>query len=141
MKTADISKFKGSIKSAMLRWAEHQIDTLLPNRSAAKSLLKNAANNMMSRYEVKIDSGIDAMVLLFGDTDGNLNSDTIIETACNLLQEMPVTEYTLGSFVAQVGSGEISICFPRSFISEVFAGDLDGIKFTIDDIKEIKKYF
>ena len=141
MRTADIAKFKGSVKSAMYGWAEQQIDALLPNRSMAKSVLKNAANNMIARYGAKIDNGIDAIVLLFGDTEGNLDSDTLTESACNLLQEMPITEYSFGAFTAKAGNGEISICFPRGFISEIFAGDLNGVKFTVDDIREIKKYF
>ena len=58
-----------------------------------------------------------------------------------MLQEMPPTEYPLGPMVARMGKGEISVQFPRSFISEMFAGDLDGVKFTIGDIKEIKNYF
>lgn len=141
MKTADIAKFKGSVKDAMLGWMDQQIEELLPNRSAAKAVIKNAARNIVARQGVKIDQGIDAVVLLLGDAQGNLDSDTLIDTACNLLQEMPSTEYPLGPFVARMGKGEVSIQFPRNFISEMFAGDLDGVKFTVGDIKEIKNYF
>lgn len=141
MKTADIAEFKGKIKNALLGWAEQQMDDLLPGRTTARGLLKNAARNAMARYGAKIDSGIDAITLLLGDAEGNLDSDTLIDTACSMLQEMPPTEYPLGPMVARMGKGEISIQFPRSFISEMFAGDLDGVKFTIGDIKEIKNYF
>lgn len=141
MKTADIAAFKGSVKDAMLGWVEQQVDDLLPNRTAARALLKNAAHNMVAKFGAKIDSGVDAIALLIGDSQGNIDSDTMIDTACNLLQEMPQTDYTFGVFTVRMGKGEVSIRFPRNLISEMFAGDLDGVKFTIGDIKEIKNFF
>ena len=43
MKTSDINAFKGKVKDAILTWAGQQIDQLLPNRVAARAMLKNAA--------------------------------------------------------------------------------------------------
>lgn len=141
MRTADIAKLKGCFKNAMLGWVDQQMEDLLPTRFASRGVFKNAARNIVARYEKKIDSGIDAMVLLFGDTEGNLDSDALIDAACDLLHEMPLTEYTFGPFKARIGKGEVCVQFPHNFISEIFAGELNGVRFTIDDIKEIKEYF
>ena len=47
MRTSDINAFKGKIKEAILAWAGDQIDQLLPNKVAARAMLKNAAANIV----------------------------------------------------------------------------------------------
>jgi len=140
MTTSDVSKFKGSIKDAALAWVSNLIDEILPNQAAARALLKNAARNMLTRFGNKIDSGVDALFLMLGDEKGNINSDTAVDTLCDLLQEMPPKDYALGPFGATIGSGQICVEFPRNIISEMFAGNLSGVKITAEDIKKIKQF-
>ena len=51
MKTTDINLLKGKVKDAALTWVDAQIDYILPNKAAGRALLKNAANNVLSRYD------------------------------------------------------------------------------------------
>lgn len=140
MKTNDINLMKGKVKDAVLTWVDAQIDCLLPNKAAGRSLLKNAANNILTRYDEKINKGMDAAFLLFADKDGKMDSDTIVDSLCSMLDEMTPSEYAFYGFEAKIGSGEICVDFPRSFLSELIAGDIGGVKITSADIKQIKDY-
>ena len=140
MKTNDINLMKGKVKDAVLTWVDAQIDYLLPNKAAGRSLLKNAANNILTRYDEKINKGMDAAFLLFADKDGKMDSDTIVDSLCSMLDEMTPSEYAFYGFEAKIGSGEICVDFPRSFLSELIAGDIGGVKITSADIKQIKDY-
>lgn len=140
MKTNDINLMKGKVKDAVLTWVDAQIDCLLPNKAAGRSLLKNAANNILTRYDEKINKGMDAAFILFADKDGKMDSDTIVDSLCSMLDEMTPSEYAFFGFEAKIGSGEICVDFPRSFLSELIAGDIGGVKITSSDIKQIKDY-
>jgi hypothetical protein len=140
MKTNDINLMKGKVKDAVLTWVEAQIDCLLPNKAAGRSLLKNAANNILARYDEKINKGMDAAFLLFADKDGKMDSDTIVDSLCSMLDEMTPTDYSFYGFEARIGNGEICVDFPRSFLSELIAGDIGGVRITSADINQVKDY-
>lgn len=140
MVTKDINAFKGRIKDAIVSWVGERIDGLLPNRVASRAILKNAVGNYLNRYSQKVDEGVDAIFLLLGDKEGNINTDTMIETICGMLDEMTPKSYGLGPFEAVVGRGTIDIRFPNSIFSELIAGDLGGVKITSSDLRQIKNY-
>ena len=140
MKTNDINLMKGKVKDAVLTWVDAQIDCLLPNKAAGRSLLKNAANNILARYDEKINKGMDAAFLLFADKDGKMDSDTIVDSLCSMLDEMTPTDYSFYGFEARIGNGEICVDFPRSFLSELIAGDIGGVRITSADINQVKDY-
>ena len=141
MKTADINAFKGQIKDNILKWAGVQIDQMLPDKVAARAMFKNMASNILARFDHKIDQGVDAAFLMFGDSSGNIDSDTVVNFVCDCLKEMPPTDYALGPIGATLGKGEIRLQFPRSIFSDLIVGNLDGVRITTSDIQEIKKYF
>ena len=141
MKTSDINAFKGQVKDILIRWAETQIDQMLPNKVAARALFKNMAGNVITRFEHKIDKSIDAAFLMFGDSAGTIDSDTVVDFACDMLVEMPHTDYALGPIGVRVGKGEIVAQFPRSFFSDLIVGNLEGVKLTTADIQQIKNLF
>lgn len=141
MKTADINRFKGQAKDALLAWADAQIDQMLPDRIAARVMLKNAAGNLIARFDTKIDKGIDALFLMLGDKEGKIDTDSVVDTVCNLLTEMPPTDYALGPIGARVGNGEIVAQIPGGFVSDMIIGNLGGFRLTTSDIQEIKHLF
>lgn len=138
MKTSDINAFKGKAKDAMLAWAGEQIDQLLPNKVAARTMLKNAAANLVERFDHKINQGVDAAFLMLGDAQGNIDSDSLVDLVCDMLKEMPPTDYDLGPIGATVGKGEICLRFPGGLISDLIIGGLGGARITIADIQKIK---
>ena len=138
MRTSDINAFKGKAKDAILAWAGEQIDQLLPNKVAARAMLKNAAANLVERYDHKINQGIDAAFLMLGDAQGNIDSDSLVDLICDMLKEMPPTDYALGPIGAVVGKGEISLQFPGGLISDLIVGGLGGARITTADIQKIK---
>lgn len=140
MKTNDINLLKGKVKDAALSWVGSQIDYLLPDRATGRAILKNAANNMITRFGARINEGIDAAFLIFADAGGNIDSDTVVDSLCSMLEEMNPSEYSFYGFDARIGKGEINVDFPRSFLSELIAGDIGGVKITTEDIKQVKNY-
>ena len=138
MITNDISMFKGKVKDAIVSWTGGKIDQLLPNKVASRAILKNAVGNYLNSYSEDVDKGVDAVFLMLGDKEGNINSDTMIDTICSMLDEMSPKSYGLGPFSATIGKGTIDIHFPNSFFSELIAGDLGGVKITSSDLKQIK---
>lgn len=141
MKTTDINAFKGQVKDSILKWAGAQIDQMLPNRVAARAMLKNAAGNVLARFDRKVDQAVDAAFLMFGDAQGAIDSDALVDRLCDMLQEMPPTDYALGPIGATVGKGQIVIQFPHNVFSDLIVGDLGGAKITAADIKQIKNLF
>lgn len=141
MKTTDINAFKGQVKDNILKWAGAQIDQMLPDKVAARAMFKNMASNILTRFDHKIDQGVDAAFLMFGDSGGNIDSDTVVNFVCDCLKEMQPTDYALGPIGATVGKGEIRIQFPRSVFSDLIVGNMEGVRITTSDIQEIKKYF
>lgn len=140
MKTNDINLMKGKVKDAVLEWVDAQIDYLLPNKATGRALLKNAANNIMVRFDGKINEGMDAAFLLFADKDGKIDSDSVVDSLCSMLDEMTPSDYSFYGFEAKIGKGEICVDFPHSFLSELIAGDIGGVKITSADIKQVKDY-
>lgn len=141
MKTSDVNAFKGQVKTALIKWADAQIDQMLPDKVAARAMLKNMAGNVVARIEERIDKGVDAAFLMFGDQNGNIDSDTVVDFVCDMLREMPPTDYALGPLGATVGSGEINVQFPRGVFSDLIVGNLSGVRITTADLQQIKKLF
>lgn len=141
MKTADINALKGKTKDALLAWIGGQIDQMLPNRATARTFLKNAAGNLLAKYERKIDQGIDAAFLMVGDAQGNIDTDSLVDIVCDMLKEMQPTDYSVGPIAATVGRGEICLRFPEGILCDLIAGGLGGAKITTADIQQIKTLF
>lgn len=143
MKTSDISAFKGKAKDAILAWAYSQIDQMMPGTThiRVKVMFKNLVSNILARSDHKIDQGIEAAFLMFGDTQGNIDSDTVVDYVCDMLKELPATDYSLGPIEVRVGKGEVLVKIPRSFFSDLIVGNLEGVKITTEDIKQIKNLF
>lgn len=140
MKTTDISRLKGQLKDAALSWVGKLIDQMLPDRITARALLKNAAGNLIARYSQKIDGAVDAAFLMFGDSTGTIDTDTMVDRLCEMLQEMPPTDYAFGPFGAKVGKGELVVEFPQGFVADLLAGSLGGVRLTTEDIKGFKNF-
>ena len=138
MRTSDINAFKGKAKDAILAWAGEQIDQLLPNKVAARAMLKNAAANLVERYDHKINQGIDAAFLMLGDAQGSIDTDSIVDMLCDMLNEMPATDYEIGPVAATVGKGEIRLQFPGGILGDLILGGLGGGRITTADIQKIK---
>lgn len=140
MKVSDINAFKGQLKDAALNWASSLIDQMLPNKVTARTLFKNAIGNALARFDGKVNEMVDVAFVMFGDAEGVIDTDSTIDLLCNMLKEMPQKEYSFGVVGLKAGNGEIRIEFPHNIFSDLLVGDLGGVKFSTDDIKELKNY-
>lgn len=140
MRVSDVNAFKGQFKDAVLGWVGSLIDDMLPNKVAARTLFKNAVGNAFARFDAKVNQMVDTAFIMFGDANGEIDSDSTIDLLCDMLCEMPQKEYPVGMFGVKAGKGEIYIQFPHNIFSDLIVGDLGGVKITTDDIKQFKNY-
>jgi hypothetical protein len=140
MRASDVNAFKGQFKDAILNWVGSLVDQMLPNKVAARTLFKNAIGNVLARVDGKINQMVDTAFVMFGDAEGVIDTDTTIDLLCDMLKEMPQKDYPLGIAGLKVGRGEIFIEFPHNIFSDLLIGDVGGVKFTTEDIKQLKKY-
>lgn len=140
MKVSDVNALKGQMKDAMVSWSDSMIDQMLPNKVTARTLFKNAIGNALTRFDGKINQLVDSAFLVFGDSNGVIDTDSTIDLLCGMLEEMKPTEYSIGFVDLIVGKGEVKLQFPHNIFSDLFVGDLGGVKLTTDDIKELKNY-
>lgn len=138
MKIEDVNQFKGAVKNALQDWGNAKIDEMLPKKAAPKAFLKNGLNNMLTRYDANINKWVDNIFLFVADENGVIDSDTMIDTLVGIFKEMPKKEYSCGSFSAVAGGGEVIISFPHNFLTDMLVGDMGSVKFTTEDILEIK---
>jgi hypothetical protein len=141
MRTNDVNAFKGEIKAAVQSWLSRKVDEIFPNRPQMRVVAKNAINNGLNRMDERLNGYIDTLFILFADEKGTIDSATLVDGVASLLDEMNSSEFDVGPFKASVGKGEIAVRFPHNAFIEMIAGDLDGVRFTSSDIKEMKNYF
>jgi hypothetical protein len=140
MKSSDVNAFKGQFKDALVGWTGSMIDQMLPNKVAARTLFKNAVGNAVSRFDGKVNELVDSAFLVFGDSQGVIDTDSTIDLLCDMLKEMKPTDYTFGFVNVTIGHGEIRLQFPHNIFSDLLVGDLGGVKFSTNDIKQLKDY-
>lgn len=141
MRTNDVNAFKGETKAAIQSWLSRKVDEIFPNRPQTRVVAKNAINNGLNRMDERLNGYIDTLFILFADEKGTIDSATLVDGVASLLDEMNSSEFEVGPFKASVGKGEIAVRFPHNAFIEMIAGDLDGVRFTSSDIKEMKNYF
>lgn len=141
MRIGDVAIFGNRAKDAVLKWSDQMVDNLMPNSAARRTIIKNAIDNAMKRYGQQVGKGTESIFMLLSDKSGNIDTDTMVDTLCEMLKEMRPTDYDFGFINARVGNGEVQVRFPDGFISEFVFGDIGGFKITPDDILEIKKFF
>ena len=140
MKASDINAFKGQFKDAIVSWSDSMIDQMLPNKVTARTLFKNAIDNALNRFDGKVNQLVDSAFIVFGDSRGEIDTDSTIDLLCGMLEEMKPTEYSFGIVNLTIGKGEIKLQFPHNIFSDLLVGDLGGVKLTTTDIKELKNY-
>ncbi len=138
MKREDLNQFKGEIKTAIQSWGESKIDSLFPQKAHTRTILKKGLNNFLSKKDALINKWLDTGFLFVADENGVIDSDVMVDTLVSLFEEMEVREYQLDVAKLTIGKGQAVIDLPHNFLLDMFVGNLGSIKFTSDDIGELK---
>lgn len=141
MKIADVNALKGAVKAAVQSWGNSKIDELFAGREKAGFFAKKALNNYIAREDERINSWIDNAFLFIADKEGNVDSDEVVNTLCDMLGEMKECTYPMGPVDVSVGKGEVGIKLPNNFLLDMFIGNRSVIKFTKEDFLELKNHF
>jgi hypothetical protein len=136
MKIDDINRFKGELKSAIQEWCNGKIDELFKN-PVSKTFAKNGLNNALTRYDDKLNNGIDFLWMFISDEHGEVDSSVMIDNINAMLKEMEVKEYDMGGFLLSVGNGEISVSMPKNIFMDMLVG-CSKVRFTSADSNEFK---
>lgn len=141
MKTDDISKFKGQLKSALQQWGNSKIDEIFPNKPQIKAFAKNGLNNIMARMDAKLNKYIDGLVLFVGNENGVIDTDAMVDMAAEMFKEMEPNRYQFEFMDIEVGRGKVVFNLPQSFMFDLLLGKSGNITMTVDDILEMKELF
>lgn len=139
MKTEDLTKLKGNIKTAMQEWGEAKIDEIFPGKAAAKQFMKNGLNNMMNRFDQQMNQYIDNFMIFVANDNGVVDTDVMVDTVAGIFKEIdPVQQYHFGMVDVTIGKGELGIHLPDNMFLNMLVGNKSVIKFTSDDILDFK---
>lgn len=136
MKIDDINRFKGELKSAIQSWGNGKINELFPN-PVARTFAKNGLNNALTRYDEKMNNGIDFLWMFIANEEGVVDSDSMVDSINSMLKEMELKQYNLGGFILSVGKGEIAVEMPNNIFMDMLVG-CGKVRFTSADIDELK---
>lgn len=140
MKADDVNKFKGQLKTALSDWADNKIEELLPARPTARTFIKRAVNNLLTKEDAKINGWVDTAFLFIADEKGVVDSDTLVDTAADLFKEMEKKEYAVMGMTFTIGKGELIVNLPTNVLLDMLVGNLSSVTFTTDDLLEFKNY-
>lgn len=141
MKIKDVNALKGAVKDAVLSWGCKKIDELFKNRAAVAVMAKRGLGNVVAVNDERINGYVDKAFLFLADEQGNIDSDSVVDMLCDLLEQMEQKNYPIGPITAKVGSGEVSVELPHNFLLDMLTGGMGIIKFTKDDFLELKNHF
>ena len=141
MKYTDIAQFKGECKTAIQQWGEEKIDALFPTKPQLRVLAKRGFDNLLTRYDHRMNTAIDTALLFVADKNGTIDSDVAIDMLVSLFQEMDIQQYTLWGIDMSVGRGSVVIDLPHHPMLDLLVGNLGQVKFTAEDILELKEMF
>ena len=141
MKYTDIAQFKSECKTAIQQWGEEKIDALFPAKPQLRVLAKRGLDNILTRYDHRMNTAIDTALIFVADKNGTIDSDAAIDMLVSLFQEMDVQKYTLWGIDMSVGHGSVIIDLPHHPMLDLFVGNLGQVKFTAEDILELKEMF
>lgn len=140
MKVSDVSMFQEKVKDSLKAWANNKIDILFPNKPQVRAIVKNGISNIMCRVNDNINSYIDNLVLFLGDKDGNVDTDSMVDMAVNIFNEMEESSLDLGMVSIRTNRGELFIDLPNNIFLNMLVGNLGSVRLTSEDFKELKNY-
>lgn len=140
MKVSDVSMFQEKVKDSLKAWANNKIDILFPNKPQVRAIVKNGISNIMCRVNDNINSYIDNLVLFLGDKDGNIDTDSMVDMAVNIFNEMEESSLDLGIVSIRTNRGELFIDLPNNIFLNMLVGNLGSVRLTSEDFKELKNY-
>lgn len=141
MRYEDLNRLKGISKDVVVKWSHLMIDRMFPEMPVLRSRLKNAAHNVISRFDGKMNDALDGLFLMMADETGKVDSDTMVDAIADIIGEMPVMTIPISPFSLDIGKGAVEMRFPSGPFWESITGSLGGFRLTREDFLEMKQFF
>ena len=122
----------------MQSWGNSKIASLFPDKAHTRTFFKNGLSNFLARKDAIINKWLDTGFLFVAGEDGVIDSDVMIDNLVSLFEEMDVMEYQLGMVKLKVGKGQVIVDMPHNSLLDMFVGGVGSIKFTSEDLGELK---
>ena len=129
----NLGEFKAKMKSAFENWISSLITSADELPSAMKTILNRASNNIIHRYENKIEKVFDTIAVLFGNESGAIDTDVIANDLLNLIN-IPARSTTIAGFNVTFGENEISVEMPKNILTQLIG--IGRVKINQDDINK-----
>lgn len=140
MRINDVNIFKGKIKSIIQSWINDKVDKIIPNMASTRTFVKNGVNNMMTRWDDALNKKIDWLFLFAADSNGTVDSETMIDIFADMFEELPNAEFEMAGFKLTTGNKMAMLKLPQNMFIDMLVGHSGAIKFTKEDIIELKNY-
>ena len=135
----NIEAFKTDMLGGFHRWLDSMVGELCDGNRMPLALapyLKRGINNVMHRYDAKLQSYIDTATMFIADEDGNIDSRNFITDAVNMFRSMPQRGTQVGGMRITYGEGCIEAQLPDNWLTRLL-GDVGTIRITAEDIDRL----
>lgn len=137
----NIPTLKEKFLSSIDAWLRERVDDMVsgnPSLALPSVYIKRGCHNLISKYEGKIDEGMDNIALFLADEEGNVNVDTVFSDVMELFKGMEESSFDLGIMKGVIGKGKVSISLPENILTNIIFGSKKTLTFTEDDFLELK---
>lgn len=139
----NIKELKEKLPDAAGQWAEERIDALVaerPELSVASAYLKRGARNIVAAYGGRMAGHLDAAALFLADESGEIDAETVVEDAVQMLKAMKETPFKTGIFSGSIGGGKIKIGMPDNIFTTLLLGERKTLSFGEEDIRMLAEH-
>ena len=136
-------EMKEKLGTVLQGWIGERVDMMLQNNPqinpVAGNYLRKGIANVIARSKDKIGGMVDALYMFAGDEDGNINMDTLLDDAVNIMRHGK--ESTLldnGLLTLKAGGGNILRAETKNPILSFLTGGTTALKLDENDIQQLK---
>lgn len=121
----NIRELKERLPEAAVRWADARIEDMArgdARLSIASVYMKRAVKNVAALYGKRMQEAVDGMALFVADENGEVDADTLMRDAVEMLKAMPRQEWNVSFLHGTVGEGRVEVELPDNIVTTLLLG-------------------
>ena len=137
----NLQPLKERLPEAAVRWADARIDDMAQGDarlSIASVYMKRAVRNVAALYAKRMQEAVDGMALFVADENGDVDADTLMHDAVEMLRAMPRQEWDVSLLHGTVGEGKVEIELPDNALTTLLLGSKKTIAIDADELTGLK---
>lgn len=136
----NIRELKERLPEAVERWADARIEDMArgdARLAVASVYMKRAAHNVTALYATRMQEAVDGMALFVADENGDVDADTLMKDAVEMLRAMPRQEWDFSLLHGTVGEGRVEVELPDNALTTLLLGAKKTISIDGDELIEM----